>query len=125
MAEEKKTILVIEDEPAYQKALVNKLSLEGYNVLAAGNGREGLAVALEKKPDLILLDLLMPEKCGVDVLSELRKDEWGKSVKVAVLSNFCGEGPVSRVLENGVTFYFVKSDITLENLIGKIQALLS
>ena len=87
---------------------------------AQKNGNEGLAVALERHPDLILLDLLIPEKGGTNVLKQLRSDDWGKDVKVFVLTNFSGEGPMSQVTESGVTYYFVKSDITLEKLIEKI-----
>ncbi len=124
MSKPQKTILVIEDDLAYQKILLRKLSMEGFTVLTAGEGEQGLTLALDTHPDLILLDLFMPGEGGTAVLEKLRQDEWGKSAKVAVLSNFAGDGPVSQVLEHGVAFYFVKSDTSLEELVEKITDLL-
>lgn len=124
MSKHPKTILVIEDDLAYKKILLLKLSMEGFTVLTTDNGEQGLALALDTHPDLTLLDLFMPGKSGTAVLEQLRQDEWGKNAKVAILSNFSGDGPVSQVLEHGVAFYFVKSDTSLEELVEKITDLL-
>ena len=74
----KKTILIVEDEPVYQEALVNKFNIEGFDTLTAENGEEGLSIALEKHPDLILLDLQMPKMDGIEMAKKLRQDEWEK-----------------------------------------------
>ncbi|MBT6034062.1 MAG: response regulator, partial [Candidatus Jacksonbacteria bacterium] len=80
-------ILIVEDDQSLYKALTERFEREGYSVLGAKNGEEGLSIALEEKPVLILLDIIMPKKDGISMLADLRKDEWGKNVPVIMLSN--------------------------------------
>src|SRR3989338_8177678 len=82
-----KTILIVEDEKPLRDALQHTFEAEGFEVMTAGDGRAGLTKALEKKPDLILLDIVMPKMNGTTMLSELRQNIWGRGAKVIVLTN--------------------------------------
>ena len=83
-----KKILIVEDDEPIIFSLSKKLELfKTVKVLCARNGEEGLSMALVEKPDLILLDIVMPEMDGIEMLRRLRKNDWGKTVKVIILSN--------------------------------------
>lgn len=82
-----KKVLVVEDENLLRKSLASALKAAKFKVFEAKNGKEGLERALKHKPDLILLDLLMPVMDGLTMLKKLRKDEWGKNVFVYILTN--------------------------------------
>ncbi len=118
---DKKKVLIIEDEPSLQGALEAKLAHEGYAVVSAKNGEEGLQTALSEKPDLILLDIIMPHMDGLHMLKQLRKDPWGKSVHVMILTNIQEPEKISEAAEQGAYEYLVKSDWTLEDLLKKIK----
>lgn len=75
-----KKILIVEDEESLLKTLGEKFTLEGFEVVKAQNGVEGLRVALQEHPDLILLDIVMPVMGGMEMLGKLRQDDWGKNV---------------------------------------------
>jgi DNA-binding response OmpR family regulator len=120
----KKIILVTEDEIAYKKTLDQKLKQEGFEVLDAKNGEEGLIIALKNRPDLILLDLLMPKMGGIAMLREIRKyDDWGKKVPVFILSALSSSNDEinKSVTELEPTYYFEKGDIQIESLVDKIK----
>jgi len=80
-------ILIVEDELTLVTALSEKFTREGFEVLTANNGKKGLQSALKNKPDLILLDILMPVMDGMTMLKHLRKDPWGVNVFVFILTN--------------------------------------
>lgn len=120
-----KKILIVEDEPAYLKLLRDQLTQNNYQVIEATNGKEGLAAANLSHPDLILLDLRMPEMNGLTMLDELRKNEYGKLVKVFILTNLEPDDEIlDKVLEDQPTYYLIKSDIELSELIDKIRDIL-
>src|SRR3989344_8083810 len=100
-----KILLITEDEPALRYVLRDKLSNIGFKVFEAADGEEGLAVALKERPDLILLDLLMPKMDGISMLKKLREDEWGKKVKVLVLTNLEDTNKISEAIEHGAEEY--------------------
>jgi len=116
-----KKILVVDDEPALLAALVDKLTLEGFVVLSAKDGQDGLEVALRDHPDLILLDVILPVMDGMTMLFELRKDSWGKSIPVILLTNLSEPEKISESLRQGVTDYLVKSDWKLEDIVKKVK----
>lgn len=120
MDKQKKIILIVEDEPSYQHTLAEKLGAEGFDILIAKNGEEGLVVALEKHPDLILLDLQMPRMGGIEMAKKLREDEWGKSVKVMVITNFSDMDKTEQILKSNIFQYLVKTDIKLEDLVRRV-----
>lgn len=121
MAKAKK-ILIVEDEVAVRRVLVDKFEREGFATLSANDGVEGLQVALANKPDLILLDIIMPKMDGISMLKKLRQDGWGRTVPVMVLTNLSGSEKVASALLNGAYDYIVKSDIKLEDLVNKVRA---
>ena len=80
-------IAIIEDDPAISQMYRFKFEAEGYTVETAGNGKLGLELAESMQPDVMLVDLMMPEMTGDEMLSELRQQPWGKDVKVIILTN--------------------------------------
>ncbi len=116
-----KKILIIEDESNLRKSIEEILTGEGYTVFGAGDGEEGLAMAKEKKPDMVLLDLILPKKDGFTVLKELRDDPSTGKIPVIVLSNLGEMEDIGRVLELGANKYLVKTDYKLSEVIDKVN----
>jgi DNA-binding response OmpR family regulator len=116
-----KSILVVEDDISMAKVLKNKLSSEGYDVAQAKNGEEGLETALKEHPDLILLDIVMPVMDGITMLHELRKDAWGKNVKVLILTNLSDAKKEKEALEDGLCDYLIKTNWQLDDVVKKID----
>ena len=121
-----KKILIIEDELSYTRLLNDQLVKNGYSVLKAKNGKEGLKKAKKENPDLILLDIRMPQMDGMKMLELLRKDEAGKKIKVIILTNLEPDDKIiTGVLNDQPLYYFVKSDIELKDLLIEIKKLLT
>ena len=118
-----KKVLVIEDEVPLLKALVDKLAREGFNVLEAMDGAEGLKIALRERPDVILLDLIIPKVGGLDVLKKLRgEDEWGKRVPIIILTNLGLDDLLLReISKNEPSHYLVKNDWHINEVIEKVK----
>ena len=116
-----KKILFVEDEPTLQKAVGEILTQEGFEVLSALDGEEGLELIKKEKPDLILLDLILPKKDGFEVLKEMKEDEDLKDIPVIVLTNLEGMSDVEKAMSLGATTYLVKANYELENVIAKIK----
>ncbi len=125
MAQTKKTILIVEDDPALRTPLSEQLTGEGFNVLQAGDGEAGLASALEHHPDLILLDIIMPKMNGLVLLEKLRQDPWGKNVQVMMLTNFSDPGNIAQAVQSEVFEYIIKSNSSLDEITAKIKAKLN
>ncbi len=121
----KKTILIVDDEELITAALAKKLINAGYNVIIQRNGEDGLKVALEKHPDLVLLDIIMPKMDGVTFLGKIRNDEWGKNVPVIVLTNLESGEKVQKSLQLGVYDYLVKTNWSLSDVLEKVNQSLS
>lgn len=120
-----KKILFIEDESALQKTIGDVLGQEGYEVISALDGEIGLRLAKSKKPDLILLDLILPKRNGFDVLGQLKKDAETRNIPVIVLTNLEGVKDVDKALKLGATTYLVKAQYSLEDVVGKVRKALS
>lgn len=120
-----KKILVIEDEKPLMLALHDKLTHEGFHILEAGDGEEGLRLALENHPDLILLDIVMPTMDGMTMLKKLREDTWGKTVPIIVLTNLSDETKITESMRNNVYDYLIKANWKLEDLVQKVREKLS
>ena len=120
MENQPKKILIVDDEEKLQQKLVDACSREGFVALGASNGEEGLSLALREHPDLILLDLEMPKMGGIEMLKQLRKDEWGKNTPVIVLTNYDDSERVADVLEAGTYDYIIKSS-RLEDIIKLVK----
>ncbi len=105
-------IAIIEDDMAISQMYRIKFEMENYQVETAENGKVGLTLVEKMKPDIILLDLMMPEMTGDQMLAELRKKDWGKDVKVIILTNK-GEQEAPEILKSlGVRRYIVKAEMT-------------
>ncbi len=115
------TVLVVEDEPFLQKILLDKLGREKIPALHASNGEEGLAIALEKHPDIILLDILMPRKDGIEMLTDLRKDAWGAKVPVIMLTNLNDPDHINKAKALGAKDFIIKADWKLSEVVEKVR----
>lgn len=114
-------ILVVDDEPFMLEALVIKLETKGFNVITAKDGGQGFKIALEERPDLILLDIAMPKVDGLTMLKKLRKDIWGETVKVIILTNLNSDQKKAEAVEGKMHGYLIKSDWTLQGIVRKIE----
>ena len=121
MEQQKKRVLLIEDDAAMRTALAEALTDSGFVVSQGTDGDTGLATALAEHPDLIILDLLMPNLGGIGLLGALRRDPWGKSVPVVVLTNLNSMQSVAEVLEHGSYDYLVKANVSLAQVVAKIK----
>lgn len=120
--ENAKKILIIEDELPMLKALSEKFTREGFSVIEAQNGQDGLDSALKNRPDLIILDLFMPVMDGKAMMEELRKDEWGKKVPIMILTNLNPDDKtLGEIMTSGPSYYFIKSKWQLEDLTEKVR----
>jgi two-component system, OmpR family, phosphate regulon response regulator PhoB len=118
---EKKLVLIIDDDDNLRTVLLDKLSASGFNVEQATDGEDGLKKALAFHPDVILLDVMMPKMNGWDVLESLRKDDWGKSAKILLLTVLDDFNSVSRGLEKEANGYLVKTQLSLDEIVEQIQ----
>lgn len=116
-----KRILIIEDEEFLVTALKDNLEAEGSTVDTAQNGEEAMERIKASRPNLILLDLLMPKRDGFYVLEEVKKNPEWKLISIIVLSNLGGDAEIKRALEMGADDYFVKSQHPIEEVIEKVK----
>jgi len=116
-----KKVLFIEDESALQKTFGDILKQEGYEMISALDGETGTRLAKTQKPDLILLDLILPRVNGFEVLKKLKGDKETKDIPVIVLTNLEGIGDVEKAIELGATTYLVKAQYSLEEVVQKIK----
>lgn len=119
-----KKVLIVEDEEAIRNVLADALRNEGLQVGVAKDGQEGLLEAEQMKPDLILLDVLMPRMDGRTMLAQLRKEETLKDTPVMFLTNLSEMQTISEVIEERVPEYIVKSDWSIEEVVAKIKSYL-
>lgn len=122
-----KTVLIVEDEQPLREALRKKMISAGYAVITAENGQVGLALALKRRPDIILLDQLMPVMDGLTMLVKLRADVQGHAIPVIILTNLSSE---SEGVNDAMTllepsFYLVKSDWSLGAVVAKVKEVLA
>ena len=117
-------ILIVEDDVIINKVYTEELRTMGFHVLTAMNGRDGLDLAMREKPDLILLDILMPIMDGLTMMDKLRENGlYGKNVPIILLTNMsAGEEKIMQsVTKNEPAYYLVKSDWNLSDVIEKIK----
>jgi DNA-binding response OmpR family regulator len=117
-----KKILLVEDEKPLSEVLREKLEDSGYKVFVAHDGESGLSEALKEKPDLILLDLLLPRLTGNEMLKKLRQDiDYGVTAKVIILSNYTEEKTAQGLTDLAVLEYLIKADCKIEDIIAKVN----
>jgi len=117
-------ILIIEDDRFLRELMVRKLKMENFEVVEAEDGAEGLKKIKEEKPDLVLLDLILPEMDGFEVLEQKRKDEEIKNIPVIILSNLGQKEEIDRGLQLGAKDYLVKAHFSPSEIIEKIKLFL-
>ncbi|HEY4514497.1 MAG TPA: response regulator [Candidatus Paceibacterota bacterium] len=121
MTKPNKSVLLVDEDDAFRMPLSDRLKEEKITVLEAHDGEEGLRVAIEKMPSLILLDISMPRMDGLTMLKKLREDKWGANAQVVLLTNLSDNAPIAASLEKGVFDYLVKTDWTMEELAKKVK----
>ena len=112
MADKTYKIAIIEDDQAISQMYRMKFEAEGYEVDTAENGKLGLALIETMVPDIVLLDLMMPEMTGEEMLVELRKKEWGKDIPVIILTNMGEQEVPMRMKDLNVRSFILKADMT-------------
>ncbi|MCI0620007.1 response regulator [Candidatus Wolfebacteria bacterium] len=118
---DQKTVLIVDDEQDVRDVLATALQDAGFATLMASDGEEGLAVALDRKPDVVLLDIIMPNMDGWEMFDRLRKDAWGKTANVLFLTNVGDMESVSRAIDHGGKGYLMKADMKLEDVVKKVE----
>ncbi len=125
MLMDKPKIVIVEDEVSIRHLYETKLKLDGFEVRTARNGVEGLQVAQDFAPDLILLDLRMPEMSGDEMLAKLRSEDWGASIRVIVLTNISRDEAPSSLRFLNVDRYIVKAHYTPAQVTEIVREVLS
>lgn len=114
-------ILVIDDEVDLREALATALQGAGFEVLTADNGESGVEIAIAEKPDLILMDINMPELSGHQVVDKLRIDPWGRTARVVYLTANSDPKNVVEAVGRGGEEYIVKSNTSLAEVVAKVK----
>jgi DNA-binding response OmpR family regulator len=120
----KKKVLIIEDDPQVNKIYVNKFQFEGMEVLTASTGDEGLKKMQVEKPDLILLDVMLPGKSGFEILKIIKKNSQTKDIPVLILTNLARAEEQRKGKKLGAEDYFIKTNTSIFQVVEKIQEIL-
>jgi DNA-binding response OmpR family regulator len=118
----KKRILLVEDDEGLAQVYVTRLDAEGFTIKRVPNGEDALAAALEFKPDLVLLDVMMPKVSGFDVLDILRNTPETTNIKIIMLTALSQEADRERAKSLGVDDYLVKSQVVIADVVERIKA---
>ncbi len=121
MSDQRAKILIVEDEEALREVLKERFENEGFDVFTAKDGAQGLMLALDKLPDVILLDIIMPKVDGLTMLKNLRTYERGKNIRVIVTTNVNDSKEVHEALSYGAHDYLVKADWILSDLVASVR----
>ncbi len=117
----KNKILLAEDDKFIYRAYKDGLERAGFEVVVTSGGRETLKKIRSEKPDLVLLDLIMPGKSGFEVLEELKMDDELKNVPVVILSNLGQDSDVERGKDLGAVDYLIKTNFSMKEVIEKVK----
>lgn len=117
-------VLLVEDDVNLREIYAARLQSEGYDTLTADDGENALAIAVKEKPDLIILDVMMPKISGFDVLDILRSTPETKNAKIMMMTALSQDGDKERGEKLGANRYLVKSQVTLEDMVGNVKQLL-
>ena len=118
-------IAIIEDDAAISQMYRMKFEASGFEVQMADNGKQGIELIKSFIPDIILLDLQMPEMNGVEALEIIRKNDWGKNIPVIILTNTGEEESPKKIRELGINSYIVKADLTPNQVLDKVKKALN
>jgi len=122
--DKKVKILVVEDEEILLTALSEELKQEGFEVVGAKDGVEGVEKTVSEKPDMVLLDLVMPRLDGIGALKQMKENPETKDIPVVILTNLSDYDKISDALSLGAMDYLVKANYRLEELVNKIKTVL-
>ncbi len=118
-------ILIVEDNESYSSILCQKFTQEEFEVISAKDGHEGLQKATDSRPDIILIDLLLPIMNGLQLMEELRKNEWGKQVPLLILTNLNPNDEIQQsITRNRPAHYLIKPEVTIDEIVDKIRSVL-
>jgi len=122
-----KRVLIIEDEKNMLAVLSDRMRMEKFDVIQAASGEVGFDKAIKEKPDLIFLDILMPQMDGFAVLKKVRAEGvWGRSVPIVVLTNLIpDDDALAKITADKPTYYFVKTEIDIDSVVKKAKELVS
>lgn len=118
-------VLVIEDEPALRDIYTTKLKIDGFEVFEAPDGVEGFGIAVEKQPDIILLDVVLPIKDGFEVLRDLKANPKTKDIPTVILSNLGQEYEVKRGFQLGAVNFLTKANLTPTKIVEEVRRILA
>ena len=121
----KKKVLIVEDEVDILDLLADKFTSEGFETIRSETAEKGVKLALKDRPDLVLLDIILPKMDGITMLKMLRKNPWGKNVPVIILSNVTDQTKVSEAMRLGVYDYIVKTNLILNDLVKQVKEVTS
>jgi len=124
-AQKKHSVLCIEDDALLREILVEKLKSSGYKTLEASTGEQGIEVMQEKKPDIILLDLILPGIDGFEVLTKIQNNKDVQHIPVLILSNFGQAKDIKRGRELGAQDYLIKANLNPSEVVRKVGTFLS
>ncbi|MDN5275560.1 MAG: Two component transcriptional regulator, winged helix [Candidatus Saccharibacteria bacterium] len=114
-------IAIIEDDPVINQMYRMKFEADGYDVQLANNGKRGVAMVEEFQPDIILMDLQMPEMNGAEALTVIRKNAWGKDIPVIILTNLGEEESPKEIRGLGIHSYIVKAELTPRQVVQRVK----
>jgi two-component system alkaline phosphatase synthesis response regulator PhoP len=119
-------ILLVEDDPMVVRMYQRKLTKDGFRVTLAFNGEEGLAALMKERPDIILLDIMMPKMNGIEMLKRIKADPVLKNIPVVILTNL-GDRPedVQKCKELGAEDYWVKANVSLKEVVDRTNKILA
>lgn len=121
---DQKTVLLVEDEPLLANLLEQRIKKEGFNVIVNRDGEEALKTLHEKKPDLILLDVILPKISGFELMEALRADPQLERAPIIIISNLGQESDIEKGQSLGAIQYFVKAKVSIEELVQNVKMFL-
>ena len=121
MSKENPKVLMIEEDRFLRKIYRDKLSRLGFDFFEATNGEEGLNKVIAEKPDLVILDLILPRKNGFDVLIDMKSNKNTENIPVIILSNLGQESDIQRGLSLGAEAYLIKTEVSLSGVVDQVR----
>lgn len=121
----KKLILIIEDSPYLAESLADMIKIKGHEPISAQTGREGVEMAISKQPDLILLDIRLPDIDGYEVYRRIRENKWGEKAKIIVLTASESTENISKNIDLPAELILFKPEWSVKDLLDRIESQLN
>ncbi len=118
---DKKYILLIEDEPLLGNLMKQRLEKEGFEVNLKRDGQEGLSALRERKPDVMLLDIILPKISGFELMEMVRADPQIENTPIIIMSNLGQDTDIQKGTSLGATEYYVKAKVSIDDLVDKVK----